>query len=308
MVPSREKQRHWCRCWMKSQACAETKDKNRNHDAMAMRARAALVCRAETERPTTRTTATLPPPTVSPVPLLCVLCPALSCSPCAVLSGPQQRKMSSVTFYPTADECSKSLKTWRDQEARLRRRLPGEPRCNETTTPLSVLEFRTVQRVLTRRLQPRPFTDRVMLPSSVRTTLAAVGRLSHETPFFTNEPLQFEATTITRAHHFRVLHDDQDQRAARIFRDLETRGPVVHGREPVPHSEAVHRSTHHPLGTGCRQPQARREPQRRGTRTQYHSLAQVVLRRGGSEPVRLLGGTDKELCEGEVLLSGRKGW
>ena len=37
-----------------------------------------------------------------------------------------------------------------------------------------------------------------------------------------NEPLQFEATTITRAHHPRVLHDGQDQRAARIFRDLET--------------------------------------------------------------------------------------
>ena len=40
--------------------------------------------------------------------------------------------------------------------------------------------------------------------------------------FFMNEPLQFEATTITRAHHPRVLHDGQDQRAARIFRDLET--------------------------------------------------------------------------------------
>ena len=38
----------------------------------------------------------------------------------------------------------------------------------------------------------------------------------------------------------------------------------------------------------------------------HHSLAQVVLRRGGGEEgyqtVRLLGGTDKELCEGEVLL------
>ena len=30
-----------------------------------------------------------PPPSVSPVPLLCVLCPALSCSLCAVLSSPQ---------------------------------------------------------------------------------------------------------------------------------------------------------------------------------------------------------------------------
>ena len=62
--------------------------------------------------------------------------------------------------------------------------------------------------------------------------------------------------------------------------------PVVYGREPVPPSGAVHRSTHHPLGTGCRQPQARREPQRRGTRAQYHSLAKVVLRRGGYQPVR----------------------
>ena len=62
--------------------------------------------------------------------------------------------------------------------------------------------------------------------------------------------------------------------------------PVVHGREPVPPSGAVHRSTHHPLGTGCRQRQARREHQRRGTRAQYHSLAKVVLRRGGYQPVR----------------------
>ena len=96
----------------------------------------------------------------------------------------------------------------------------GEPRCNETTTPLSVLEFRTAQRVLTGRLQPRPSTDRVMLPSSVRTTTpTAVGRLSYGSPVFTNEPPQFEATTITRTP--RVLHDDQDQRAARS-RDLET--------------------------------------------------------------------------------------
>ena len=78
--------------------------------------------------------------------------------------------------------------------------------------------------------------------------------------------------------------------------------PVVHGREPVPHSGAVRLSTHHPLGTGCRQAQARRQPQRRGTRAQHHPLSQVVLRRAGSQPVRLLGGTDKELCEGEVLL------
>ena len=52
-----------------------------------------------------------PPPSVSLVPLPCVLCPALSCSLCAVLSSPQQRTMSSVPFYPTADECSESLET-----------------------------------------------------------------------------------------------------------------------------------------------------------------------------------------------------
>ena len=48
---------------------------------------------------------------------------------------------------------------------------------------------------------------------------------------------------IRRAHDDRVRGD-----------------PVVHGREPVPYSGAVHRSTHHRLGTSCRQPQARREP------------------------------------------------
>ena len=118
-----------------------------------------------------------------------------------------------------------------------------------------------------------------MLPSSVRTRPTAVGRLSLGIPVFTSEPLQFEATTVAQAHHPRVLHDDQDQRAACTFRDLETDrrarddrvrvDHVVHVREPVPHSGAVHRSTHHPLGTGCRQPQARREHQRRGTRAQY---------------------------------------
>ena len=47
------------------------------------------------------------------------------------------------------------------------------------------------------------------------------GRLPYGIPVF-YEPPQFEATTITQAHHTRVLHDDQRQRAARIFRDLET--------------------------------------------------------------------------------------
>ena len=36
----------------------------------------------------------------SSVPLLCALCPVLSCSLCAALSNPQQRTMSSVAFYP----------------------------------------------------------------------------------------------------------------------------------------------------------------------------------------------------------------
>ena len=58
-----------------------------------------------------------------------------------------------------------------------------------------------------------------------------------------------------------------------------SRGPIVHGRQPVLHGGVVHRSAHHPFGTGRHQPQARREPQRRGT-SQYHSLAQVLLRRG----------------------------
>ena len=94
-----------------SQLRRETKQKPH---ALAMRARAGLVQRAETERPTTRTTAR--PTTL--VPLLCVLC--------AVPTSPQERTMSSVPFHPTPDECSESQKTRRDQEARLRRRLPGE--------------------------------------------------------------------------------------------------------------------------------------------------------------------------------------
>ena len=145
-----------------------------------------------------------------------------------------------------------------------------------------------MQKVLTGRLQPRPSTDTIILSSSVRTTPTAVGRLSCVIPVFTNEPLQFEATTMTWAHHPTVLHDDQDQRAARIFRDLKTDRRVcgdlvVHGCEPVAHNGAVHCS--HPLGTG-----------RRGTRTQYHSLAQVVLRCGGYQPLRLLGATNQEKC------------
>ena len=61
-----------------------------------------------------------------------------------------------------------------------------------------------------------------MFPSSDRTTATAVGRLCYGIPIFTDEPQQFEATTIKRTQHPRVLHDDQDQRAAHIFRDVET--------------------------------------------------------------------------------------
>ena len=59
-----------------------------------------------------------------------------------------------------------------------------QPKCNETMTPLSALEFRTAQRALTGRLQPRPSKDMVMLPSSDRTTPTAVERLSHGIPVF----------------------------------------------------------------------------------------------------------------------------
>ena len=63
---------------------------------------------------------------------------------------------------------------------------------------------------------------------------------------------------------------------------------VPSGREPVPHSGAVRLSTHHPLSTGCRQPQARREPQRRGTKDP------VPLPRPGRLAPR--GGTNRCVC------------
>ena len=36
--------------------------------------------------------------------------------------------------------------------------------------------------------------------------------------------------------------------------------------------------------------------------SEYYSVVQVEMRCGRCQPVRLLGGTDLELCEGEVLL------
>ena len=87
---------------------ADTKDKTETTcDGDACTHRTGATCRNGT------TNGQAPPPSVSLVPLLCVLSPALSCSLCAVLSSPQQRTMSSVLFYPTADEYPASLKTWR---------------------------------------------------------------------------------------------------------------------------------------------------------------------------------------------------
>ena len=134
----------------------------------------------------------------STVPLLCALCPVLSCSLCAALPNPQQRTMSSVAFFtPTANESSESLKNMtRTRSEASPTASGGEPRCKETTTPLSELEFRTVQRVLTGRLQLRPSTDMVMLPSSVRTRPTAVGRLSLGIPVVTSEPLSLKQQAL----------------------------------------------------------------------------------------------------------------
>ena len=123
---------------------------------------------------------------------------AVCAVPCSVVfavrcaSSPQQRTLSSVPFTRPPMNAPHRLK--HDE-------IKKRGSADATMTPLSVLEFRTVQRVLTGILQPRPSTDMVMLPSSVRTTPTAVGRLSCGIPVFTNELLQFEATTIARTHH-----------------------------------------------------------------------------------------------------------
>ena len=104
-----------------------------------------------------------PPPSVSQVHLQCVLCPALSCSLCAVLSK------STAAYDVICSYLTRAPNRLKHDENKKRGSADGfrgEPRCNETKTPLSVLEFRTVQRVLTGRLQPGPSTDTLTLPSS----------------------------------------------------------------------------------------------------------------------------------------------
>ena len=152
----REKQRHWCRRRMKSRASSDERQ-NRNHTRWrCVHAQDWCNVPERNDQPRERHT---PPPSVSPVPLLCVLCLALSCSLSAVLSSPQQRTMSSVPNRLKPDEIKK-------------RGFADGFRGNEN----SVLEFRTVQSALTERFQPRPSTDMVMLPSKqVRTTPTAVG-------------------------------------------------------------------------------------------------------------------------------------
>ena len=92
----------------RSHKLADTKDKTETMcGGDACTRRTGLTCRDGTTNHENDGHA--PPPSVSLVPLLCVLCPALSCSLCAVLSSPHQRTMPSVPFYPTADEWSVSL-------------------------------------------------------------------------------------------------------------------------------------------------------------------------------------------------------
>ena len=124
--------------------------------------------------------------------------------------------------------------------------------------------------------------------------------------FFTSGPLQFEATTIARAHHPRVLHDDQDQTSFGISKPVAGRMTTALVGTPSftapSQSRTVGPSTAPPSQRGL---PPTTTPSR--TPTPWHKRPvplprQVVLHRAGSQPVRLLGGTDKELCEGEVLL------
>ena len=93
-------------------------------------------------------------------------------------------------------------------------------------TPLSVLEFRIVQRVLT-WTAPTASIHRqgyasVFGPNDADRRGAPV---PWDTSFLRMNHCSLKLTTITQAHHPRVLHDGQDQRAARIFRDLRNRSP-----------------------------------------------------------------------------------
>ena len=115
---------------------------------------------------------------------------------------------------------------------------------------------------------------------------------------FTNGPLQFEATTITRAHH-------PDLETNRRAPDDRVRGdPVVHCHEPVPHSLTVHRSTHHLSARAAanRKPVVHPSAVAQGPSTTPSPRSSCAAGGGGTNGVRLLGRTDKELCEGEVLL------
>ena len=92
---------------------------------------------------------------------------------------------------------------------------------------------------------------------------------------------------------------DQDQRAARIFQNLETDRRAHDDRvrkDPsftaASHPAAAHKPVVNP-STVARRPSATPSP--------------VALRRGRYQPVRLLGGTGKELCEGEVLFQVERG-
>ena len=210
------------------------------------------------------------------------------------------KSTAAVPFYPTADECSELLKTWRDQEARFRRRLSrGEPICNETITPLSVLEFRTVQRVLTGRLQPRPIRGHgdasVFGPNDADRRAA---RLSCGTPVFTNEPLQFEATTITRAHHPRSCMTIRIRglpasfgiskpiagRMTTAFAGTRRSRPRASPTQKEP--STAPRTTLSPRTAANHKPVVNPSAVAQGPST---ARSQVVLRRAGSQPVRLLG-------------------
>ena len=89
-----------------SHKLAETKDKTETIcDGDACTRRTGVTCRSGTTNHESDGHAPLPP--VSLVPLPCVLCPAR----CARVKSTAAYDVICVPFYPTADECSESLKT-----------------------------------------------------------------------------------------------------------------------------------------------------------------------------------------------------
>ena len=188
-----------------------------------------------------------------------------------------------------------------------------EPRSNETITPLSALDFRTVQRVLTGRLQSRRSTDMVMLPSFVRKTPTAVGRLSCGIPFFSR-----------MSHYYLKQQPEHGHTTPGSCMTIRTRGlPASFGISKTNAGRMTTAFAGTPSLTAASQSRTGPSTAPRTTLSAHaaanhkpvvspsavaqvpsttHSLALVVLRRGGYQPVRLLGGTDKELCEGEVTL------